>query len=142
MNVGIETAHLARIKWLEAEVVSYMAELILLRAENAKLKRYPFKPICLNCGALEPCVTAADLKPGDPGIPYTFDPTPRRLFDENARLRAVAEAAGYLADVLKAATEHPTWKTVFSIAHVRGIHYKGPTFNGELNNLRDALAAL
>lgn len=88
---------------LRAELVESMKVATRLvneaRAERDKYRRYPFEPICLNCGALEPCMAEADLKPGDPGIPCTFDPTPRQLFDQNAALRAkVAVLGGELQD--------------------------------------------
>ena len=43
-------------------------------------------PTCCICGAAEPCMQESDLKPGDPGIPCTFDPTVRQLFDWNQTL--------------------------------------------------------
>jgi len=48
-----------------------------------RLKQY--EPVCLVCGKSEPCMTEADIKPGDPGIPCTFDPTPKQLYE---RLKA------------------------------------------------------
>lgn len=35
-------------------------------------------PYCLNCGRTAPCM---ELKPGDPGIPCTFEYTPRQMLD-------------------------------------------------------------
>ena len=53
-----------------------------------KLQRFPFEPICLLCGRLEPCMTDEEgIKNGGPGRPCTFDPTPMELFKENERLR-------------------------------------------------------
>jgi hypothetical protein len=46
------------------------------------------KRICLVCGLSDPCMTEADLKPGDPGVPCTFDPTPKELFDRLTSARA------------------------------------------------------
>jgi hypothetical protein len=46
---------------------------------------------CLLCGRSKPCMTESDLKPNDPGVPCTFDPTPRQLWDDNKRLRAQVE---------------------------------------------------
>lgn len=48
--------------------------------------------ICLLCGAEKPCMTETDLKPGDPGVPCTFDPTPQELYAENIRLRKLLES--------------------------------------------------
>ena len=49
--------------------------------------------ICLVCGGDRPCLSKADLEPGEPGIPCTFDPSPyqlmkriRELETENRRL--------------------------------------------------------
>lgn len=48
--------------------------------------------ICLVCGASEPCMTEADLKPGDPGVPCTFDPTPQELAAKlHDRMRRIVE---------------------------------------------------
>lgn len=44
--------------------------------------------ICLLCGKTEPCMTEADLKTGDPGVPCTFDATGQELYADNQRLRA------------------------------------------------------
>ncbi len=48
---------------------------------------------CILCGASKPCMTEKDLKPEDPGVPCTFDPTPHELFDDNKRLRLALEQA-------------------------------------------------
>ena len=59
------------------------------RAEVEELRQYA--PMCLVCGARKPCMTEADLKPGDPGTPCTFDPTPKEAAAEIRRLRAEVE---------------------------------------------------
>jgi hypothetical protein len=41
--------------------------------------------VCVVCGADRPCMTDADLGPGEPGAPCTFDPTPYQLYK---RMRA------------------------------------------------------
>jgi hypothetical protein len=56
-----------------------------------ELRKKNDEKFCLVCGATKPCMTEADLKPDDPGIPCTFDPTPQELFDDNARLRKELE---------------------------------------------------
>ena len=52
--------------------------------------------ICLNCGSETPCMTEADLKPGDPGVPCTFDLTYPQMIErihyhEDQQRRAKAE---------------------------------------------------
>jgi len=59
-----------------------------LIAEVRRLRAMMPPSICLVCGADEPCMTEADLKPGDPGVPCTFDPTPRELWEKFCELRA------------------------------------------------------
>jgi len=50
-------------------------------AENEIAELKGFGQLCLICGKEEPCMKESDLKPTDPGIPCTFDPTPKQLFD-------------------------------------------------------------
>jgi hypothetical protein len=73
-------------------IVSLLRWVNLLREEverlTAKLGPLAADNICLLCGRDAPCMTEADLKPEDPGIPCTFDPTPQQLWDDNQRLRA------------------------------------------------------
>jgi hypothetical protein len=56
--------------------------------------------ICVLCGRSEPCMTDADLGPDDPGVPCTFDPTPRQLWEENVRLRKDAERYRWALPIL------------------------------------------
>lgn len=61
-----------------------------LKELRERLRTYEADRICLNCGRTEPCMTEADLDLNVPaGVPCTFDPTPRELFEENKRLRAL-----------------------------------------------------
>lgn len=59
--------------------------------------------ICLICGATEPCMTEADLNPGDPGVPCTFDPEPHELLaiaiKQAELMREMAEALRAVSDV-------------------------------------------
>lgn len=53
---------------------------LLARAEKAEKRMQSWgcpdsDNICLVCGRDAPCMTEAELKPGDPGIPCTFDMT-------------------------------------------------------------------
>lgn len=50
--------------------------------------------LCLVCGAKAPCMTEADLKPNDPGVPCTFDPECVRRAFENGRQSALSEQQG------------------------------------------------
>jgi hypothetical protein len=59
------------------DTLALLAATRRLRAELLLATR-----MCLICGRSEPCMTEADLKPGDPGVPCTFDPTPKELWDK------------------------------------------------------------
>jgi len=49
-------------------------------AERDALQRAN-NPFCLLCGRTEPCMTDADVKLGDPGLPCTFDYTPLKMLE-------------------------------------------------------------
>ena len=96
----------SRDEWIEEQATasygdkpSLARELYVLDLNNAMAfaDAHPELPsICLVCGADKPCMTEADLKTGDPGIPCTFDPTPQELFNitlQYKRRAQVAEAA-------------------------------------------------
>lgn len=80
------------ITCLYREVTDYKGKTVELTEVIKKLERYPFEPICLLCGKLEPCMTDEEgRKHGGPGKPCMFDPTPKQLFEENKRLRKEIE---------------------------------------------------
>lgn len=66
--------------WSQTQPLAAFALAQMERAENVekRMKAWgcpDFDFICLNCGRETPCMTEADLKPGDPGTPCTFDMT-------------------------------------------------------------------
>ena len=61
------------------------AAIVTLLAENDRLRERlgPLAdPLCLLCGEKAPCMTEAEaLANGGPGVPCTFDPTPKQLWE-------------------------------------------------------------
>ena len=64
--------------------------------------------ICLICGKDKPCMAEAEC-PGT-GIPCTFDPTPRQLFDHNKVLRKKLAQAERVVAALKFYADERNWK--------------------------------
>lgn len=66
--------------------LSATALTLLDRAEKAEKRMQSWEcpdsdNICLVCGRDAPCMTEAELKPGDPGIPCTFNMTFQEMID-------------------------------------------------------------
>lgn len=88
-------------KWYENAPLAAFAIALLDRAETAekRMKAWgcpDFDFICLNCGRETPCITEADLRPGDPGVPCTFDLTYPQMIErlrhyEDRQRKAEAE---------------------------------------------------
>lgn len=89
--------------WMMEQIDKVEAERDRLRAElreaEKRMKAWgcpDFDFICLNCGRETPCITEADLRPGDPGVPCTFDLTYPQMIErlrhyEDRQRKAEAE---------------------------------------------------
>lgn len=116
-NTGESAAHARQMHpdYMSAscqDVMNAVDREMALREEVVRLKArmYPLdeEPMCLVCGASTPCMDESELKPSDPGIPCTFDPTPRQLYEECKSLRARAIRA---EDALMFYANPNSWKT-------------------------------
>lgn len=65
------------------------ASLVLLRAQLITVQRELelYKPICLNCDRDRPCMTDEEAAKFETGIPCTFEPTPKMLFERVRKLQ-------------------------------------------------------
>lgn len=91
----------ANRKWYENAPLAAFALALLDRAETAEKRMTAwgcpdFDFICLNCGRETPCITEADLRPGDPGVPCTWDLTYPQMIErlrhyEDRQRKAEAE---------------------------------------------------
>lgn len=87
-----------------------------LREAEKRMKAWgcpDFDFICLNCGRETPCITEADLRPGDPGVPCTFDLTYPQMIErlrryEDRQRKAEAERDEARAMKVPATTEAVT----------------------------------
>jgi len=102
--LALHERHRAEVAQLRADRDLAYDKLARKGAEVEELRQYA--PMCLVCGARKPCMTEADLKPGDPGTPCTFDPTPKEAAAEIRRLRAEVERLTRENNNLSAGQKH------------------------------------
>ena len=100
---------------------------------------YKLEHICLICGRNEPCMTEADLQPGDPGIPCTFDPTPRELFDDNKRVRQLWKRAEAERDRLREQITNQSLKLISADYEYTTLREKLAAVVGLVEMARDEL---
>lgn len=111
-----------------------------LEAQEAEIKRLRGRlgpladPMCLLCGESAPCMTEAEATAnGGPGVPCTFDPSPKEMLEYAMKKRQrVEELEPLLAQALDALKYHleqtrPIEKTTLAIAAITKALEEGGT---------------
>ena len=104
-----------------------------LREELAQLKKLNH-PICLNCGAAEPC----ELKDDPQGAPCTFDLTPKQLHQWCTQLR---EELAQVKQERDEAKEEVAWYGTLVRRTKIGTH-ETPSLKAYIEQLEARIAAL